>query len=150
MKVVIFGSGRTGATLALQLSQRGHEVTIIEQNPAALRRLGTAHNCRIVLGSGLDDDILEQAGIQEADVFFALTRGDNSNIMSAQIVRLKYNVEKVCVKVADPLRAEAYRKLGYFCISPSSLTAGLMRDWITGESCQPIDQYNILYKELEI
>lgn len=150
MKVVIFGCGRTGATLGLHLSALGHHVTIIEQNPAALRRLGYDHNCEIVLGSGLDDDILDRSNIQSADVFFALTRGDNTNLMAAQIVKLKYNTPKVCVKVADPLRADAYRKLGYFCITPSALTAGMMGDWLLGQEFRPIDNYNKLSKELEI
>lgn len=54
------------------------------------------------------------------------------------------------MKVADPLRAEAYRKLGYFCINPSSLTAGMMRDWILEQEYQRIDTYNQLSPELEI
>lgn len=150
MKVIIFGCGRTGTTLSLQLAARGHEVTVIEQVPQALRRLGSDHKCNTVIGSGLDDDVLEKAGVKDADVFFALTRGDNTNLMAAQLVKIKYGVPKVCVKVADPLRAEAYRKLGYFCINPSSLTAGLMRDWITEEPYNVIDTYNQLPPELEI
>lgn len=150
MNVVIFGCGRTGVTLAVQLRAHGHAVTIIEQNPAALRRLGDDHGCQIVIGSGLDDDILLQAGIETADVFFALTRGDNTNLMAAQIVRLNHHVPRVCVKVADPLRAQAYRDLGYFCITPSALTAGYMRDWLIEEPLSNIAEYNILYKELEI
>lgn len=149
MKVVIFGCGRTGSSLGLQLSSRGHEVTVIEQNPAALRRLGEKHNCKVVIGSGLDEDILLKAGIEQADVFFAVTRGDNTNLMAAQIIKLKYGT-KVCIKVADPLRAEAYRKLGYFCITPSQLTAGMMRDWLLEEPLKPIDEYNVLSKELQI
>mgnify|MGYP002403353142 CR=1 FL=1 len=136
--------------MALQLAVRGHSVTVIEQNPSAVRRLGSEHNCEIVIGSGLDDDILEQAGISEADAFFALTRGDNTNLMAAQIVKLKYHCQRVCVKVADPLRANAYRKLGYFCINPSALTSGMMRDWITDTEYSRIDEYNTLIKELEV
>ena len=150
MKVVIFGCGRTGSTLALQLSSRGYQVTVIEQMPVALRRLGKDHNCKIVVGSGLDDDILLQAEIEQADVFFALTRGDNTNIMAGQLVKLRYGVQKVCLKVADPLRAQAYRKLGYTVVNPSALTAGLMRDWLLEEPYQPINEYNILCKELEV
>ncbi|MEQ1933193.1 MAG: TrkA family potassium uptake protein [Fimbriimonadaceae bacterium] len=150
MKVVIFGCGRTGSALALQLATRGHQVTLIEQNPAALRRLGRDHNCEVVIGSGLDDDVLERAGIRDADVFFALTRGDNTNLMAAQIVKIRYKVERVCVKVADPMRSDAYQKLGYFCINPSSLTSGMMRDWLTSEPFGTIDQYNVLVKEMAL
>ncbi|MEJ5171174.1 MAG: TrkA family potassium uptake protein [Fimbriimonadales bacterium] len=150
MKAIVFGCGRTGTMLSLQLAAEGHEVTVIEMNPSALRRLGRDHGCHTVIGSGLDTDVLESAGIQEADAFFALTRGDNTNLMSAQIARLRYKVPNVCVKVADPLRAEAYRKLGYFCITPSALTAGMMRDWILKRPFQRIDAYNQLSEELKI
>ncbi|HVL39154.1 MAG TPA: TrkA family potassium uptake protein [Fimbriimonadaceae bacterium] len=150
MRVVVFGCGRTGSTLALELGALGHQIVIIEQRPAALRRLGESHNCEIVIGSGIDEDILEKARVRDCDVFFSVTRGDNTNIMAAQIVRLKYGVAKVCIKVADPLRADAYRKLGYFCITPSALTAGMMRDWILEQPYQQIDSYNVLYKELEL
>jgi len=149
MNVVIFGCGRTGATLGLQLAHE-HQVTIIEQNPEALRRLGYKHNCKIIIGSGIDEDVLERAGMDLADAFFAVTRGDNTNIMSAQIAKLKYNIPHVCVKVADPNRAEAYRQLGYFCITPSALQAGLMRDWLNKSPFETIELYNVLPKELEI
>lgn len=147
MKVVIFGCGRTGSTLALQLSSLGHDVTVIEKDPSALRRLGAEHGCKIVIGSGLDDDTLQQAGIQTADIFFTLTRGDNTNLMAAQIVRIRYKIERICVKVADPYRAEEYRKLGFECVNPSALTAGLMRAWMTGEEFQSVNFYNTLQPE---
>lgn len=150
MKVVIFGCGRTGSSLALQLVTHGHTVTVIEQNPAALRRLGHEPPCEVVIGSGLDDDILEAAGIRDADAFFALTRGDNTNLMAAQIVKMNYGTGRVCIKVADPLRAEAYRKLGYFCITPSLLTSGMMLAWFTGSEYGSVEQYNNLPKELEV
>lgn len=150
MNVVILGCGRTGALLALELAARDHKVTVIERNPEALRRLGKEYACRIVLGNGLDEDVIEKAGIAEADAFFAVTRGDNTNIMAAQIVRNKYGTPKVCVKVADPLRAEAYRKLGLFCINASALLPGLCRDWLLEEEYGTIDSYNNLPPEMEL
>lgn len=150
MKVVIFGCGRTGSTLALELARLGHHITIIEQNPNALVRLGENHGCEVVIGSGLEDHVLESAGIREADVFFAATRGDNSNLMAGQVVKIKYNVPKICIKCADPLRAEAYRKMGYLCVTPSLLTAGLMRDWLVGTPYETIDVYNVLLDSLKV
>jgi len=149
MNVVILGCGRSGATLAVQLSSRGHGVTLIEQNPESLRRLGKSYPCRIVIGDGLDEDVLVKAGINDADAFMAMTRGDNTNLMAAQIVQRKYKVPKVVVKVADPMRAEAYRKLGLYCINASALIAGMCRDWLQGEEFQTIDKYNVLAPELE-
>ena len=149
MNVVILGCGRTGALLALQLVALGHKVTVIERNPEALRRLGKQYTCRIVMGNGLDEDVMEKAEMSEADAFVAVTRGDNTNLMAAQIVQKKYETARVCVKVADPLRAEAYRKLGLFCINASSLLSGLCRDWLLEEEFGTIDSYNVLPPEME-
>lgn len=149
MNVIVFGCGRTGASLALQLS-KNHQVTVIEQNPEALRRLGERHGCKVVLGSGIDEEVLLRANIETCDVFFAITRGDNTNLMAAQVAQMNYNVQKICVRVADPHRAEAYRQLGFFCITPSALMAGMMRDWLLEQPYQTIEQYNSLPKELEI
>lgn len=143
MKVVILGCGRSGAMLAIQMSSLGHQVTLIERNPEALRRLGKDYPCRIVIGDGLDEDVLVRALVGEADAFLAMTRGDNTNLMAAQVVKHKFNVPKVVVKVADPMRAEAYRKLGLLCINASALITGMCRDWLLENPFQPIDAYNI-------
>ena len=149
MNVVIFGCGRTGATLALQLSKT-HSVTVIEQNPEAIRRLGYKHTCKVVIGSGLDEETLLRAGVETADVFFALTRGDNTNLMAAQVAKLTYNIAKVCIRVADVNRAEAYRNIGYFCITPSVMIAGMLAEWFNGNEFGTIDTYNILPTEMQI
>ena len=150
MNVVILGCGRTGATLALELSARGHSITIIDKNPESLRRLGKDYPCRVVIGDGLDEDVIAKSGMDKADAFFAVTRGDNTNLMAGQIVRRKYGTPKVCIKVADPLRADAYRKMGLFCINASGLLAGMCRDWLLGEPYETVDKYNALSPEMEI
>lgn len=135
--------------MALQLS-RSHSVTVIEQNLDAVRRLGAKHDCRVVIGSGIDEDTLIRAGISEADAFFAVTRGDNTNLMAAQVAQINYNVKHICVRVADPNRAEAYRKLGMTCITPALIIAGMMRDWLTETPYEQIDSYNALPAEMEV
>ncbi len=147
MNVVILGCGRSGSMLAIQMSRLGHQVTLIERNPESLRRLGKDYPCKIVIGDGLDQSILAKAGIESADAFLAMTRGDNTNLMAAQIVKQKFNTAKLVVKVADPMRAEAYRKMGLFCINASALITGMCRDWLQGSEFQPIDQYNFVMDE---
>lgn len=148
MNVVILGCGRTGASLAIHLATLGHNVTVIEQNPDSLRRVERGPSLNVVIGNGLDIDILERAGVANCDAFFALTRGDNTNLMAAQIVKRRWNIERVAVKVADPLRAEAYRNIGLFCLNASALLTGYCSDWLTGAEYKPIDTYNVLVKEL--
>ncbi len=144
MRVIIFGCGRTGAALAKRLARLKHEVVVIERDPQMLGRLGQDHGCTIIVGNGLDDDILERAGIRSADCFIASTRGDNSNLMAAQIARARYSVPRICAKVNDPERAREYQKLGVFCITPNLLTAGMMKSWIVEEPFASIETYNVL------
>lgn len=150
MKVVILGCGRSGAALGKQLAALGHDVTLIERNAEALRRLGKNPPVNIVVGDGLDDTIMVKAGVPDADAFLAMTRGDNTNLMAAQVVQRRYSVPIVVVKVADPMRAEAYRKLGLFVVNPSALIAGICRDHLTGAEFLPIDQYNSMPAEGQV
>lgn len=150
MKLLIFGCGRTGAALARQMAARGHEVTMVEQDARALERLGESPAVRTILGDGLSEEVLEQAGIQTADAFITTTRGDNTNLMAAQIAQKRYSVTKVCAKVNDPQRAHEYKKLGVMCITPNLLTAGMMRNWLLDEPYEPVDAFNDLDEEATI
>jgi trk system potassium uptake protein TrkA len=146
MKLVIFGCGRTGAALARQMANRGHEVTMIEQDYRALDRLGDTQ-VKTIVGDGLSEDVLEAAGISGCDAFITTTRGDNTNLMAAQIAQKRYSVAKVCAKVNDPQRAAEYKKMGVMCITPNLLTAGMMRNWLLDEAYAPVDEFNDLDEE---
>lgn len=128
--------------MAVQLASLEHSVTVIERNPESLRRLGKA-KVTVIHGNGLDLESLEKAKVGECDAFFAMTRGDNTNLMAAQIVKRNFKVYRVAVKVADPLRAEAYKRLGLFTINAAALLSGMCRDWLLDEEFKPVDTYNV-------
>jgi trk system potassium uptake protein TrkA len=64
-----------------------------------------------MVGLGFDKDVLEAAGIKEADAFIAVSSGDNSNIVSARMALEHYHVPKVVARIYDPRRAEIYERL---------------------------------------
>src|SRR5206468_3858623 len=64
-----------------------------------------------VVGVGYDRDVLEEAGIKEAEAFVAVSNGDNSNILSARVAREHYHVPRVIARIYDPKRAEIYERL---------------------------------------
>jgi trk system potassium uptake protein len=119
VKVVIVGCGRVGARLALQLTEEGHQVTIIDQSPSSFSRLGDNFGGTALIGNGIDEDMLKRAGIEEADAFCALTNGDNRNIMSAEMAQKVFNVPKVVCRIYDPIRFEVYKDLGLGVICPT-------------------------------
>jgi trk system potassium uptake protein len=110
--IVIMGCGRVGSTLARSLEKRGHTVAVIDQDVEAFRRLGPAFAGKTVKGVGFDREVLQEAGIEQAEGFAAVSSGDNSNILAARVVRETFSVENVVARIYDPGRAEVYERLG--------------------------------------
>ena len=119
MKLVIVGCGRVGAMAALALSKAGHRVTVIDNNRRAFDRLGSDFAGEMVLGNGIDEDVLREAGIESADGFASLTNGDNRNIMAAQIALEIFKVPRVITRIYDPIREDVYRELGLNTVCPT-------------------------------
>jgi trk system potassium uptake protein len=124
--IVIMGCGRVGSTLAHILEDQGHSVAVIDQNADAFRRLGSGFKGRKITGSGFDRDVLIEAGIEEADAFAAVSSGDNSNIISARVVRESFGIQRVAARIYDPRRAEVYQRLGIPTVATVRWTADQM------------------------
>jgi trk system potassium uptake protein len=112
MKVVIVGCGRVGAALAESFDTLGHEVVILDLRTSAFDRLHSSFGGTALRGDGTDEDTLRRAGTEDADLFLALTEGDNRNVMAAQLATESFAVERVVAKINDPVRAAAYADLG--------------------------------------
>jgi trk system potassium uptake protein TrkA len=141
VKVVILGCGRVGSTIATTMSQEGHDVTIIDQNPDSFRRLAAEYSGKTLVGNGLDPDTLSKADIEHADAFVAVTNGDNRNIMSVQIAKVKFKVPKVVARIYDPIRSSAYADMGIETICTTCFGAGLMHDKILGKPFADVNSY---------
>ncbi len=132
MKITIMGCGRVGALLAGMLDADGHAVTVIDIDAYSFRRLSPSFSGTALIGSGTDEEALKRAGIQEADVFVALTQGDNRNILAVQIAKHIFNVPRVLCRIYDPLRQEVYSALGIESFSPTTIIANIIKDKIQG------------------
>ena len=130
MNVIIIGCGRVGSQLALLLAQEGHNVTIIDKNPEAFKRLGGTFNGVAATGNGFDEKLLKELKIDKQDAFVSVTSGDNTNLMASQIAKKIFKVPRVIARVYDPKRADIYRKLGLDIISGTTLVAAMIRDKI--------------------
>jgi trk system potassium uptake protein TrkA len=129
MRVVILGCGRVGARLATDLDREGHTVSIIDNSNESLqRRLSPDFQGNVVLGNGIDEDVLRRAGIERTDVFAAVTDDDNTNIMASQMAQTIFKVPRVVCRIYDPLRNETYRTLGLQTVAPVLLAANRIRD----------------------
>jgi trk system potassium uptake protein TrkA len=111
MRVLIMGCGRVGSELSHAMGEAGHEVTVIDKREEAFDRYPPGNHARRIVGLGFDRDVLEEAGIAEADAFIAVSSGDNSNIVSARVALEHFHVPKVIARIFDPRRAEIYERL---------------------------------------
>ena len=121
MKVIILGSGRVGAAIARSLTDADHEVSVIDNDPESLMRLGgDEFTGDFFVGEAMDPDVLERAGIERADAFMASTDDDNTNVVIAQIAQRRYGVENVVVRVFDPEKAAFYQARGMRVVCPTN------------------------------
>lgn len=133
MNVVIMGCGRVGSRLAGLLADDGHDVAVMDVDPVAFRRLTEGFRGRTVVGNGVDQQALREAGIEKADVFVALAHGDNRNAMAVQVAKQIFGVERVVARIYDPARAELYHELGIATVSPTSIITDLVWDATLGK-----------------
>ena len=121
MRVIIVGSGRVGAGVASHLAEEGHDVVILDVRTEAFRRLAPGFSGQALRGDGTDASVLERAGAKECEWFFALTNGDNRNILAAQLAKQAFAIPHVLCKINDPVRSRAYSSLGIDTINRTEM-----------------------------
>jgi len=130
VKIVIVGCGRVGAAAADLYDRSGHEVIILDSSTAAFDRLPASFGGKAIRGDGTDEDSLRRAGAEHADIFLALTEGDNRNVMAAQLGVEALGAGRVIAKINDPLRATAYAELGVATVCRTGLMLDSMNAYL--------------------
>lgn len=134
MNIIIVGCGRVGSWLAMQLSGEGNQVTVIDRNPLAFDRLQSGFDGKMVIGTGIDEEVLTNAGIASADAVISITKGDNTNIMVGQIAKFLFKVPKVVVRIVDPKSKDFYeREIGLTCFCPTETSSSHYISLLKGE-----------------
>ena len=100
MRIVIVGAGQVGFHLSRHLSLEGHDVVVIDRDPERIRRIERELNVLPLLGSGASAKILEEAGIDRADLFIAVTNSDEVNLISCLISK-EYGVKRLVARVRN-------------------------------------------------
>ena len=134
MKIVVMGCGRVGAALAAELSSEGNDVLVLDIDASAFRYLPDDFRGSTHVGNGIDVDVLKKIGVRDADAFVSTTRGDNRNVMAAQIAKHIFGVKIVATRVFDPLREEMYRNMGLCTINPTRVQAKRLKRVIQAPS----------------
>ena len=101
MRVVVTGAGNVGRHLAADLAERGHEVTLLEQDKTALARAKREMppGVTILLGDACEPYVLEEAKVVEADVLVAATGDDEDNLVTSLLSKQEFAVPRVLARV---------------------------------------------------
>jgi trk system potassium uptake protein len=115
----VIGCGRVGSSVALALDRDGWDVTAVDETEEALGRLGEHWEGGFVVGHGMDLEVLQQAGIEDADAVVVATNGDNTNLVVGQLATKRFQIPTVVVRILDPARASLYSDLGLYIVCPT-------------------------------
>jgi trk system potassium uptake protein TrkA len=135
MFIVIVGAGRVGSSLARAMLREGHEVSCLDEDPESHARLEVGMESswedaggQFTVGTGLEIEALEAAGVERADAFVAATDGDNTNVVIAQIAQRRFGVPTVIARILDPFRANWYGEQGLNTICPTKIAIDLLEN----------------------
>jgi trk system potassium uptake protein TrkA len=130
--MVIVGGGQTGSKLAKRLSDRGHNIAVIEKDEKRVHELAAELDVLVIHGNGADIDVLKDSGVDRADVLIALTQFDEVNLMACELGK-KMGVRRVIARVNEEKHAKMFEELGVdIAVSLVSAAVMLFEKAVTG------------------
>ena len=99
MNIIICGAGRVGFTIAKQLSEQGHSITVIDPSSEDIQKIDDALDVKAIVGKGTYPSILEKANAAETDMIIAVTRNDEINMVICQIAFSIFNIPKKIARI---------------------------------------------------
>ncbi|MBD1138840.1 Trk system potassium transporter TrkA [Pelagibacterales bacterium SAG-MED46] len=99
MNIIICGAGRVGFTIAKQLSDQGHSLTVIDQSSEDIQKIDEALDVKAIVGKATYPSILEKANASETDMIIAVTRNDEINMVICQIAFSIFNIPKKIARI---------------------------------------------------
>ncbi len=132
MRLVFVGASKLTLLTAKYLSERGHEIVIIEQDRERIEALSDEIDCSFLHGDGANPDLLREAGPEQTDVLFCLTDDDKDNLVAGLVGRsLKF--KRVVTRIHDPQFEPICRELGLEdTIVPERTVSRYLADMVRG------------------
>ncbi|MPM67518.1 hypothetical protein SDC9_114441 [bioreactor metagenome] len=150
MNIIIIGCGRFGSTLANELSDAGHNVSVIDRDNERLNVLGSGFNGVKIKGIEYDEKILEEAGIRTADAVLSVTPDENINITVSLISKEIYHVPQIIARIVNPNRQYIYEELDIKTINPIQLGVDILKIRLSVNKTGTITAINKDYEVAEI
>ena len=111
MYIVVIGAGKVGYFLAKRLCRNKHSVAIVDKDRSVCEEMAKDTDALLINGDGCDPRILEEAGIERADVLAAVTGEDEDNLIICQLAKAKFNVRRTVGRVNNPDNEHTFSEL---------------------------------------
>jgi trk system potassium uptake protein TrkA len=111
MYVVVIGGGNVGYYLTKELLTAGHEVVMIEKDPARARSIADELGSIVIPNDGCEGRYQAEAGMARADVVAAVTGDDEDNLVACQVAKMRFNVPRAIARVNNPKNEALFRRL---------------------------------------
>ena len=108
-KIIICGAGRVGISITEHLSNEGFDITVVDSNIDAIQKATELYNVQGVLGLASHPNVLEDAGINDADMIIAVTQSDEINIAACHIAKSIFSTPTMIIRI----RSKAYLEPRY-------------------------------------
>jgi trk system potassium uptake protein len=127
MYVVVIGGGNVGYYLTKELLAAGHEVVVIEEEPARARQIADELGSIVIANDGCEGRYQAEAGMGRADVVAAVTGDDAVNLAACQVAKMRFNVPRSIARVNDPKNEKLFRQLSINdTVSPTRTILGVI------------------------
>ncbi len=112
MYIIVVGGGKVGYYLAKSLLGEGHEVLIIEKDKRKCDIISAELGGVVQRGDGTDSTVMEEAGMNRADLAVAVTGDDEDNLMICQMAKKKFDVKRTIARINNPKNERIFKLLG--------------------------------------
>lgn len=112
MKTIIVGGGKVGYNLFKTLKEQNYEVSLVERDKDTCMKIAEDFDADVIWGDGTNLNVLEDAGIENADIIVAVTGADEENMVICQIAKLTFENMKTIARINNPKNIDMFKKLG--------------------------------------
>ncbi len=138
MYVIIVGCGRVGSELAMLLSRRGHDVTVIDHVGSSFSHLDATWRGRTIEAEAMAEGVLKRAGIEQADSLASVTNSDAVNAVVAHVARTVYGVPNVVARNYDPRWRPLHEAMGLRMVSSTAWGAQRLEELLESRRMRPV------------
>lgn len=112
MYIIVIGGGKVGYYLARSLLDQGHEILVVEKDPARTEYICNEMGSVCIRGDGCEVATLTEAGTGRADMFIAVTGDDEDNLVACQVAKHKFSVSRTVARINNPQNETIFKELG--------------------------------------